>query len=167
VLLDGRQPHLCNVCVTGTAGVGTWCCARKQHGFLRVQCSLCAKVSVDRFPLAACPFASSGDNKFVGCIEFDTTPIEEWADVRPSDDSMYMNHSCDPTCTSFGCVLHIAGLSARAGAIFVLFTSIGCTCRRLVCVSGPKSDGIVSFHGCHSRHSPGRGDYVWCGEWLL
>ena len=45
---------------------------------------------------ACCP----GDGELMAFHEFDETPIEDWASVRPSDDSMYMNHSCNPACTS-------------------------------------------------------------------
>ena len=40
-----------------------------------------------------------GDRELMTFREFDDTPVEGWADLRPTDDSMYMNHCCDPTCT--------------------------------------------------------------------
>jgi hypothetical protein len=29
--------------------------------------------------------------------ELDDVPVESWPSLQPTDDSAYMNHSCDPT----------------------------------------------------------------------
>lgn len=39
-----------------------------------------------------------GHDLFESLPEFDILPMRRWHSVRPDDLSMYMNHSCDPTC---------------------------------------------------------------------
>jgi hypothetical protein len=39
-----------------------------------------------------------GRDAFESLPEFDTLPFEAWNAVWPADPTLYMNHSCDPTC---------------------------------------------------------------------
>jgi SET domain-containing protein len=38
-----------------------------------------------------------GHDAFESLPEFDTVPFETWSAVQPTDPTLYMNHSCDPT----------------------------------------------------------------------
>ena len=39
-----------------------------------------------------------GPDRYESLPEFDVLPPSEWPKVTTADVSMYMNHSCDPTC---------------------------------------------------------------------
>ena len=44
-----------------------------------------------------CALRGSGEGVLRSFKELDDVPVESWPSLQPTDDSAYMNHSCDPT----------------------------------------------------------------------